>query len=129
MADAPVGDLHRLLIDYPDDLQDDEERKNYKRSQLINHPETLRADQNRRGRITNLLFYTGRLQAWGQALLNHYGNNTRNIGGTGIQIQTQINGSTLTVYVYNSGTIMFQGNEATLGSVPGVFNQLIANIN
>lgn len=131
MADATVGDLRTLLISYPNDLQTKEDKKAFKDELLRKHPETLRADCCRNpARITNLLFYTKDTEAWYQAFCTHYANHTtRDIDkGRQIKINTDGNDDPLTVNVYHSGTVMFQGKETTLSYAKGDFPIIKAEV-
>ncbi|GAA6065271.1 uncharacterized protein LOC116699438, partial [Tachysurus ichikawai] len=126
MAGEIRTNLHSLLITYPEDVQD---RREYKHELLRKHPETLRADISKKGRVTNLLFYTQHTDAWYGALCSLYTNHkTTNINdGRQIKIEgNDMDGGPLTVNIYHSGIVMFQGSEARLSSVPDDFEILKA---
>lgn len=129
MADAIEKNLHPLLISYPPNLQE-HAKKAYKDKLLRDYPETLRADcLTNEARITNLLLYTADIEAWHKALCSHYTNHTTraiDTNGRQIKIEGTGNDGDLTVNIYNSGTIMFQGKEARLSSVLEDFNILKA---
>ena len=58
-------------IDYPEHLKTGE-KEFYKMEILSNQPETLFADCNKAGKITNLIFSTDNWNAWYQAMLEYY---------------------------------------------------------
>ncbi|XP_060746138.1 uncharacterized protein LOC132859401 [Tachysurus vachellii] len=126
MAGEIRTNLRFLLITYPEDVKDKHE---YKHEQLRKHPETLRADISRKDNVTNLLFYTQDTEAWYKALCSHYTNHTTRNINDGRQIKIEGNdtdSSPLTVNIYRSGTVMFQGSEARLSSVQDDFEILKA---
>lgn len=127
MDDEIASKLRPLLISYED--KTDEEKKAYKHRLLRQRPETLIADKKEKKNkemITNLLLYTDYTEDWHQVLCTHYTNITRKNIDKGRQIKINDSGVTLTVNVYDSGIIMFQGTEARLCSVPDDLEALIA---
>lgn len=130
MADEIEIKLRPLLISY-ENKPPNEEKKDYKDRLLRENPETLIADKKKikdKEIITNLLLYTEHTEDWYQVLCTRYTNNTRRKIDKGRQIKIMGNDSEgiLTVNIYNSGIIMFQGTEVRLCSVPDDLEALIA---
>ncbi|KAI5626013.1 hypothetical protein C0J50_14416 [Silurus asotus] len=127
MSDPIKTSLRQLLISYPAGLRNKQDKKEYKDKLLRNNPESLRADATRDGtKITDLLFYTEHTESWLRALTTHYTHHTtRDIQyGRQMTIRADDGDGNLTVNIYKSGMIMFQGSEARLRSVPDDFNTL-----
>ncbi|XP_058273392.1 uncharacterized protein LOC131370212 [Hemibagrus wyckioides] len=123
MADEIRTRLHSLLITYPEDVPN---KREYKHKLLREHPESLRADLKRDGTVPDLVFYTPHIDAWHKVLCSHYTNHRTRGLKDGRQIKINRNGSdqTLTVNIYHTGIVMFQGTEVPLSSVLDDFDTL-----
>ncbi|XP_026851633.2 uncharacterized protein LOC113567737 [Electrophorus electricus] len=124
---AKSQENRRRLREHIIDYLDDEGNKIPKQTYLTRNPEKLIADskQGENAIVTNLLLYTHRTDAWHNAICVYYVNSTQNPLEKGRQIKVNVQAGTLTVNVYNSGMVMFQGAESVLVSVLDSFDQIL----
>lgn len=118
-------------IMYPATAKSAKEKKTYKHSFLRQNPETLWSDFSQTGgrpTTTNLLLYTEDRDSWHKAICKHFQYYKKLGICNGRQIQIHKEGDNdntfLTVNLYQNGTVMFQGSEASLISVQRDFDIL-----
>ncbi len=106
-----------MEIVYPADFKGDK-RKAFKQTLLHEHPESLYVDMTSQEKRTNLIFYTERNLIW-KSVINEHFPYTKKRGickGSQICIFESADHSShfQTINLYNSGTVLIQGNEASL---------------
>ena len=128
MTEEAAGKPHPLEINYPTDVKSTQARKAYKHRFLKENPETLTADYTlteHKQVLTNLLLHTEHPDSWHRALCARYQRHKKRGICSGRQIvieSEETERNALTINVYHNGTVMFQGSEASLGSVQQDFN-------
>lgn len=106
-----------MEIVYPADIKGDK-RKAFKQTLLHEYPESLYVDMTSQEKRTNLIFYTKRSLIW-KSVISKYFPYTKKKGickGCQICIFESADHSShfQTINLYNSGTVLIQGNEASL---------------
>ena len=99
-------------IDYPEHVKSSDDKDAYKVEFMSAHSETLFADYDKGGNITNLIFLTSNYMAWHQAILDHYETATSGgiQGGHGKKIDIGIEVDKTTVSLYKSGKVVINSN-------------------
>ncbi|XP_032387891.1 uncharacterized protein LOC116699438 [Etheostoma spectabile] len=118
-----------LVIGYPKEIKSAQAKKAHRHKIIRENPEALTADISHTGGSSNLLLYTDNTEAWHRAICTHYDHHRKRGICSGRQIVIEDidkDSPPLTVNIYHNGTIMFQGNEASLSSVQDDFNTIKA---
>lgn len=104
------------------------EKNELKHQEMKENPETLFEDRTKKGRITNLLFYTERLTFWERKFCEKYPHvdNQKIDKANQLLIYNNQNKERknryLTVNLYQSGTVMIQGKQDDLMTFKETFN-------
>ncbi len=99
-----------------------------KHQRMRANPETLFEDKNRKGRITNLLFYTEQITFWERKFCEKYPHVDKQKIDKGEQLRIYNNQNKerknryLTVNFYQNGIVMVQGKQDDLMKFKETFN-------
>ncbi|MGH0164055.1 UNVERIFIED_CONTAM: hypothetical protein FKN15_048623 [Acipenser sinensis] len=108
-------------VQYPAELSNAQSKRQHKISVLRDNPECLYSDYTNTGgkRIkNNLIFHTEHPQTWHAAICSKHGNIKKRGIWHGRQItvgeDSDPDSTVLTINIYHNGTVVIQGNEASL---------------
>ena len=103
-------------MEYPEHVNTEELREQFKKETLSHSPEELFADCDKTGKITNLILFTDNSNAWHQATLEHYEQHTitkQPGNGSTKKIDIFIGEKKTSVSCYKSGYIVINSTWET----------------
>lgn len=111
MAALPTF-INAIPVPYPDSLEKEKGKKVFKKKEMRKRPETLFYDIYRTGDACDLIFYTGRLEAWKTAVREHFNVDSEGRIQDGFQIKVRDRkdpkSATMSINFYGTGTVIVQ---------------------